>query len=81
MVSYVISTYIACKSTIFIPYNLLKIQLILREEIKQPFNFITLRFFANCHRYHFRGFQHNAFIISARCTIIPISVDYSSVFM
>ena len=29
---------------------------------------------------YFRDFQRNAFIISARCTIIPISVDYSSVF-
>ena len=36
--------------------------------------------YKNCHFPYFRDFQRNAFIISVRCTIIPISVDYSSVF-
>ena len=34
----------------------------------------------NCYFPYFRGFLCNAFIASGKCTIIPISVDYSSVF-
>ena len=34
----------------------------------------------NCYFPYFRGFLCNAFIVSEKCTIIPISVDYSSVF-
>lgn len=34
----------------------------------------------NCYFPYFRGFLCNAFIASEKCTIIPISVDYSSVF-